>query len=135
MPLPENPGNRLMDDEAFRQLAEQAFAGLPAHFLEAIDNVVVVTEEWPQAEVLEEMEAEPDELMGLYQGWPLPERGASYGGALPDMIYLYRKPILSYCSQTGESVEHCVRHVLIHEIGHYFGFSDEEMEAIECQTE
>jgi len=124
-----------MNEEVFQKLAEQAMAGLPARFLDAIDNVVVVTEEWPDAEVLEEMEAGPTELMGLYQGWPLPERGASYGGALPDMIHLYRQPILAYCEETGETVEHCVRHVLIHEIGHYFGFSDEEMEAIECQTE
>lgn len=124
-----------MDVEAFQQLAEQAFAELPMAFLDAVENVVVVTDDWPDTEVLQEMEAAPDELLGLYQGWPLPERGSGYGGALPDMIYLYRKPILAFCEETGETVEHCVRHVLIHEIGHYFGFSDEEMEAIECQME
>jgi len=123
-----------MDEAAFQALAEKSLSELPQQFLDMIENVVVFTEEWPDAEVMESLDStSPNELMGLYQGWPLPERGASYSGQLPDMIYLYRRPILSFCDETGESLERCVRHVLVHEIGHYFGFTDEEMEAIECQ--
>jgi len=123
-----------MDEAAFQALAERLLLGLPQRFLDMIENVVVFTEDWPSADVMESMSlASPGELMGLYQGWPLPDRGASYAGQLPDMIHLYRRPILRFCDETGESVEACVRHVLVHEIGHYFGFSDAEMEAIECQ--
>jgi predicted Zn-dependent protease with MMP-like domain len=123
-----------MDEAAFQALAEQALSELPQRFLDMIENVVVFTEDWPNADVMEDMgSASPSELMGLYQGWPLPDRGVSYTGQLPDMIHLYRRPILSFCDEMGESVERCVRHVLVHEIGHYFGFTDEEMEAIECQ--
>lgn len=123
-----------MDADAFQQLAEAAFASLPAQFLAAIDNVVVLTDDFPDAEVQREMQIHsPYDLLGLYQGWPLPERGSSYAGHPPDVIHLYREPILAYCREHGEEVAHCVRHVLIHEIGHYFGFSDREMEMIECQ--
>jgi len=120
--------------DQFHFLAEKAMASLPEKFRDAIENVVICIEEEPDTDTLEAMRAESsNELLGLYQGWPLPERGISYAGHLPDTIHLYRKPILAFCDETGELPEHCVRHVLIHEIGHYFGFSDEEMEAIECQ--
>lgn len=118
--------------DQFQSLAEKAMASLPAKFRDAMDNVVVCVEEEPDADTLAEMRAEsPNSLLGLYQGWPLPERGISYAGHLPDTIHLYRKPILNFCDETGELPEHCIRHVLIHEIGHYFGFSDREMEAID----
>ncbi|MDX8410661.1 MAG: metallopeptidase family protein [Mariprofundaceae bacterium] len=123
-----------MNAEEFRQCAEDTYAALPEHFLRAIHNVAVITEDEPGDDILQQMECERHDLLGLYQGWPLPERGASYGGSLPDMIHLYRLPILAYCATTGEDVRHCVRHVMVHEIGHYFGFSDEAMEAIECQS-
>lgn len=120
-----------MEADDFQALAEAAYAALPANFVAAIDNVVVLTDDYPDADVLQEMQAKsPFDLLGLYQGWPLPERGSGYGGHPPDVIYLYRQPILAYCREHGENVARCVRHVLIHEIGHYFGFSDTEMEAI-----
>jgi len=122
-----------MNADEFRQCAEETYAALPEHFLQAIHNVAVITEDEPAEDVLRQMDCEHGDLLGLYQGWPLPERGISYGGSLPDMIYLYRLPILAYCAANGEDVRHCIRHVMVHEIGHYFGFSDEEMEAIECQ--
>jgi len=125
-----------MDESAFQALAERSLSGLPNFFLDMIENVVICTEEWPEPDVMKKLESvSPNELMGLYQGWPLPERGVSYAGQLPDMIYLYRRPILIFCHETGEAVDVCVRHVLVHEIGHYFGFTDDEMEAIECQKE
>lgn len=120
-----------MEADDFQALAEAAYAALPANFVAAIDNVVVLTDDYPDADVLQEMQAKsPFDLLGLYQGWPLPERGSGYGGHPPDVIHLYRQPILAYCREHGENVARCVRHVLIHEIGHYFGFSDTEMEAI-----
>ncbi|OIO68114.1 MAG: hypothetical protein COW19_01895 [Zetaproteobacteria bacterium CG12_big_fil_rev_8_21_14_0_65_55_1124] len=122
-----------MDADDFQALAEAAYASLPTHFVDAIDNVVVLTDDYPDADVQIEMRTNsPFDLLGLYQGWPLPERGGSYGGHPPDVIHLYREPILAYCRAHGEDVAHCIRHVLIHEIGHYFGFSDREMEMIEC---
>lgn len=125
-----------MQMDKFQSVAEAALASLPEYFLDAIDNVVICVEEQADAEQLSESETgSPDDLLGLYQGWPLPERGVSYGGHLPDTIFLYRKPILQFCDETGEEPEHCIRHVLIHEIGHYFGFSDEEMERIERQAD
>lgn len=118
--------------DQFQHLAEKAMASLPEKFRDAMDNVVVCVEEEPDADTLAEMRTESsNSLLGLYQGWPLPDRGISYAGHLPDTIHLYRKPILNYCNETGELPEHCIQHVLIHEIGHYFGFSDREMEAID----
>jgi len=123
-----------VDTVAFQRLAEDAYASLPERFRQAIDNVVIFTEDFPDAGTMERMQAvSPYDLLGLYQGWPLPERGSQYAGQPPDTIHLYRKPILAWCAEHGEDVAHCIRHVLVHEIGHYFGFSDAEMEKIECQ--
>lgn len=125
-----------MQMDQFQSIAEAALASLPEQFRNAIENVVICVEEEPDGDILASVQAaSPDELLGLYQGWPLPERGISYSGHLPDTIHLYRKPILQYCDETGEQPDHCVRHVLIHEIGHYFGFSDEEMEAIDAEAD
>jgi len=124
-----------MQMDQFQYLAEQAMASLPRQFHDAIENVVICVEDEADAETLAAMQEEDSSsLMGLYQGWPLPERGVSYAGHLPDTIHLYRKPILRFCEETGEEPWHCIRHVLVHEIGHYFGYSDKEMEAIECQN-
>jgi Uncharacterized protein conserved in bacteria len=121
-----------MDADAFQRLAEATFASLPERFVRALENVVIVTEAYPDAETLARMKAQSAlDLLGLYRGCPLPERGSTYAGQVPDMIHLYRQPILAWCRRHGEDVGHCIRHVLIHEIGHYFGFSDAEMEAIE----
>ncbi|HKJ84171.1 MAG TPA: metallopeptidase family protein [Mariprofundaceae bacterium] len=121
-----------VDIESFQVAAEEIFAGLPEYFIRGIENVAIFVEEEADAETLERMAFDdPDELLGLYQGLPLPDRGSGYGGYPPDMIHLYRRPILAFCRQHGEEVRHCIRHVLIHEIGHYFGFSDAQMHAIE----
>jgi len=124
-----------MNAETFQKIAEGAYADLPAKFKQAISNVVIFTEDFPDADTMEKMQAASAyDLLGLYQGWPLPERGSQYGGQPPDVIHLYRQPILAYCEAQSEDVNHCIRHVLVHEIGHYFGFSDAEMEVIECRT-
>jgi len=123
-----------VNTDSFQKAAEEAFASLPEHFRQAMDNVVIFTEDFPDAATVVRMQAaSPYDLLGLYQGWPLPERGSQYAGQPPDTIHLYRRPILAWCAEHDEDVRHCIRHVLVHEIGHYFGFSDEEMEMIECR--
>jgi predicted Zn-dependent protease with MMP-like domain len=121
-----------MNAEKFRLVAEQALNDLPESFRMAMENVVIITEDFPATEIMHEMEAQsPFELLGLYEGRPVTERETMSSGALPDMIHLYRKPIMAMCAETGENIDHCIRHVLVHEIGHYFGYSDSEMDAIE----
>ena len=125
-----------MNREEFRLAAEEAFDALPEQFCRALENVVIVTEDFPSAEVRRDMQlADPYELLGLYEGEPVTERSAVTSGSLPDMIHLYRRPILAACEETGEDLRHCIRHVLIHEIGHHFGYSDEQMERIEDEAE
>jgi predicted Zn-dependent protease with MMP-like domain len=121
-----------MNAEEFRFAAEQVLNDLPENFRLAMENVVIVADDFPAAETLQEMNVQsPFELLGLYEGRPATEREATSSGTLPDMIHLYRKPILAMCTETGENINHCIRHVLVHEIGHYFGYSDAEMDAIE----
>ncbi len=125
-----------MDLNEFQRQAELVMASLPHQFRDAMENVVICVEEEADPDTMMEMDAQSaNELLGLYQGWPLPERGVSYAGHLPDTIYLYRKAILTFCDETGEQPENCIRHVLIHEIGHYFGFSDADMLAVEAEAE
>jgi len=124
-----------MDLKEFQRESEKAMASLPQQFRDAMENVVICVDEEADAATLMEMDVvSSNELLGLYQGWPLPDRGVSYSGHLPDTIHLYRKPILKFCDERGEKPEDCIRHVLIHEIGHYFGYSDEEMLMIEEQA-
>ena len=122
-----------MDSRAFEEAANEIFAALPSRFIGSLQNVVIMVSDFPDEAVRREMQLEtPYDLLGLYQGFPITERSISDSGLLPDLIHLYRLPILTFCEETGEQVMHCIRHVLVHEIGHYFGFSDEEMEAIEA---
>ncbi len=124
-----------MDVERFQAEAQRALDELPAMFRLAMENVVIAIEEYPTVGVLADMGLEsPEDLLGLFQGWPLPERPAVAHGELPDMIHLYRRSILAYAEAEGLSVRAVIRHVLIHEIGHYFGYSDEEMAEIEEQA-
>ncbi|PJA24501.1 MAG: neutral zinc metallopeptidase [Alphaproteobacteria bacterium CG_4_10_14_0_2_um_filter_63_37] len=115
----------------FEQEVTRAMAGLPQPFRDAIENVAFFVEDRPDADTLEEMEIDdPDGLLGLYRGIPMEERGSWYAGALPDTIHLYRRPILKEASEFDLDVVALIQEVVIHEVGHYFGFSDEEMEAI-----
>lgn len=124
-----------MDAETFRQTAEQILNELPIRFRRLMENVVIVVEDVASEQVLASMGAAPDELLGLYEGCPITERDAVASGLLPDMIHLYRKPILAMRQQSGRSVEYCIRDVLIHEVGHHFGFSDAQMAVIESVAE
>ncbi|CAN5700671.1 metallopeptidase family protein [soil metagenome] len=120
-----------MTRERFTQLVEEALREIPRRFRDEMKNVAVVVEDEPPPEILEEMEIPPDDtLFGLYQGTPLPERGWSYGNALPDRISIYLGPIVEACADDDE-VRDCVAETVIHEFGHYFGMSEEEIEEIE----
>jgi predicted Zn-dependent protease with MMP-like domain len=114
-------------------LARAALARLPGAFTEHLGDVVLRVEEFADEETLAQLGiADPFELTGLYEGVPLGEKRSDASGALPDRIRLFRQPILDEWIERGEeSLEHLVAHVLIHEVGHHFGLSDEAMHALE----
>jgi len=113
-------------------LAQSALATIPDELKRHLGPVIIRVEDFPDEETEIEMELEsPFDLLGLYRGVALPHKSVSASSATIDMIFLYRRPILDYWCETGEDLTHVVRHVLIHEIGHHFGFSDDDMERIE----
>lgn len=121
----------------FELLAQAAFDRLPDEFAKLCSDVIFNVTEFPEDDVLKELEAEsPFDILGLFSGIGLPQQGyAAQTGQMPNTIHLYRRPILDYWAEHDESLGAIVSHVLIHEIGHHFGFSDEDMEAIEAQVE
>ncbi|MDE0059616.1 MAG: metallopeptidase family protein [Defluviicoccus sp.] len=117
-------------------IARQAFDALPAGFRRLARDVVIQVAEFPDEDTEREMElASPFDLLGLYQGVPIGERDGAGTRQDVDMIFLYRRPMLDYWCETGEELGHVIRHVLIHEIGHHFGLSDDDMERIEEEAE
>jgi len=118
-------------DEIAR-IGEAALAAVPAPLRAHVADVVIRVDDFPDEDTEREMELEsPFDLLGLYHGVSLHERSVLDSGGTPDMIFLYRRPLLEYWAETGETLEDIVRNVLIHEIGHHFGFSDDDMHAIE----
>ena len=123
----------LADIEA---LADAAYASIPRELTRHVDNVIIRVVEFPDEETAEEMELEsPFDLLGLYRGVDLARKSVSAVVSDLDMIFLYRRPLLDYWCETGEDLTHLIRHVLIHEIGHHFGLSDDDMERIEAEAE
>ena len=123
-----------LDD--FVAMAETGFARIPARLRAMVEGVAIRVEEFPDSDTMREMALEtPFDLLGLYVGTPFGEKSVTESAQHPDIIFLYRRPILDYWCETGEDLSHVVRHVLIHEIGHHFGFSDEDMEALERQVD
>jgi predicted Zn-dependent protease with MMP-like domain len=123
------------DAATIERLAEQAIAALPEPFRGHLEGVVLRVEEFADEEVLGQFGIEdPFELSGLYTGRPIGEQSSMISGELPAMIHLYRRPLLDEWAETGVSLEDLVTHVLVHEVGHHFGYSDEEMHAIEAQA-
>jgi predicted Zn-dependent protease with MMP-like domain len=113
-------------------LAGEVFRHLPKRFRDLCAGIVIQVDDFPSDEVLREMEAETEfDLLGLFQGVGLPFRSESAPVQMPNMIWLYRRPILDYWSEHDETLGAIVRHVLVHEIGHHFGLSDADMETIE----
>ena len=120
-----------MNRPEFEQLVADALASIPRRFRQALSNIAIVVEDEPSAQLLHEMEIEPpDTLFGLYQGTPLTERHWGYGNALPDRILLFQGP-LERDSEDDDDLVVAIGETLIHEIGHYFGMSEEEIEEIE----
>lgn len=116
---------RVTEDE-FTALVEQAMERLPPEWVELLDNIAVVVEDEPQPELVREMGMdEHEELLGLYQGVPITERETAYS-ALPDQVVLYRLPLLRVSRNRRELIRE-IRETLTHELGHYFGFADEDM--------
>ncbi len=121
---------------AFEALAGEVFRQLPKRFRELCAGVVIQVDDFPSEEVLDEMRAETEfDLLGLFQGVGLPFRSESAPVQMPNMIWLYRRPILDYWAGHDETLGAIVKHVLIHEIGHHFGLSDADMAAIEQEAE
>jgi predicted Zn-dependent protease with MMP-like domain len=113
-------------------LAREAMRHLPPELLRHADEVPVLIEDFPSEEIEQEMELDtPFDILGLYKGRSLDEKSVSDVPQDIDVIILYRRPILDYWCETGEDLADIIRHVLIHEIGHHFGFSDEDMLRIE----
>ncbi len=122
-----------MQRNAFEKLVADALGGLPRRFRDAMKNLAIIVEDEPSAALLHEMDIEPpDTLLGLYQGTPLTERGWDYGNALPDRILIFQGPHVRD-AEDEEDLVVAIGETLIHEIGHYFGLSEEEIEAIEEQ--
>jgi predicted Zn-dependent protease with MMP-like domain len=137
------PNNPIADPLAWRTvktpslaemelLARDVFTRLPAKFRALCDGLVIRVEDFAPDEVLDDMDIESEfDLMGLFQGVGLPFQSASAPVQMPNMIWLYRRPILDYWAEHDETLGAIVAHVLVHEIGHHFGLSDEDMQAIE----
>jgi predicted Zn-dependent protease with MMP-like domain len=116
-------------------LAHDIFGRLPKTFRDLCEGVIIRVDDFPTREVLEEMNAASEfDLLGLFQGVGLPFRSNDDIARLPNMIWLYRRPILDYWAEHDEALGHIISHVLVHEIGHHFGLSDEDMEAIEADA-
>jgi predicted Zn-dependent protease with MMP-like domain len=121
----------------FERIADQAFARLPETFRALCEGVVVRINDFPDDDTLREMGFDsPFDLLGLFRGAGLAQGGGVLGtGQFPNMIWLYRRPILDYWAEHEETLGHLITHVLVHEIGHHFGLSDEDMERIETAAE
>lgn len=115
-------------------MAHEAFQRLPAEFRALCEGVVIRVEDFPDDDTLRDLECESEfDLLGLFRGIGLAQGAAtSQTGQFPNMVWLYRRPILDYWADHEETLGHLVTHILVHEIGHHFGLSDEDMEAIEA---
>jgi predicted Zn-dependent protease with MMP-like domain len=117
-------------------LASDVYGRLPRRFRDLCAGLVIQVDDFPTEEVLDHMGAESEfDLLGLFQGVGLPFRAESDPIQMPNMIWLYRRPILDYWAEHDETLGAIVKHVLVHEIGHHFGLSDADMEAIESSVD
>jgi predicted Zn-dependent protease with MMP-like domain len=120
----------------FEALAREEFARLPDPFRALCGDLIIRVDDFATEEVLNHMSIEDAfDLMGLFQGVGLPFRSEMTSGQMPNMVWLYRRPILDYWGEHDETLGAVISHVLIHEIGHHFGLSDDDMEALEAQVE
>ena len=134
----DNPwaGRKAPSLEDFEALAAEAYAGLPEELRTLCGDIVIRVADFADDEVLRDMGLDsPYDLLGLFQGVGLAQGGGSHSGEMPNMIWLYRRPLLDYWAEYDETLGDLVTHVLIHEIGHHFGLSDEDMEALEAAAD
>lgn len=116
------------------ELAAAAFEGLPAAFRVLCGDIVITVADFPTQDVMEEMQAGEFDLLGLFQGVGLAHDSATpETGRLPNMVFLYRRAILDYWAEHEEALGDIVTHVLVHEIGHHFGLSDDDIDAVEAR--
>ena len=133
---PKPPFTQAPTLDDLEAIAEAAYAGIPRELTRHVDNVVIRVVDFPDDETLDEMGCETEfYLLGLYRGVDLARKSVADVVTSIDMIFLYRRPLLDYWCETSEDLTHLVRHVLIHEIGHHFGLSDDDMERIEAAAE
>jgi predicted Zn-dependent protease with MMP-like domain len=117
-------------------IAEEAYRRLPDKFRALCEGLVIHVDDFPTDEVLEELQAQTEfDLLGLFQGVGLPFRSDSAPVQMPNMIWLYRRPILDYWAEHEEALGSIITHVLVHEIGHHFGLSDDDMAALEAAAD
>ncbi len=122
-----------MNRSDFAALAERALAAIPGEFLRRVENLSIQIEDWADPETLAEVGFDDRrDLLGFYRGLPLDERGFEQLSILPDVIVLYQRAIEVHARESGEGTLRVIRETLVHELAHYFGFSEEEMEAIEA---
>lgn len=119
-----------MDRRSFEKLVGNALRRLPRRFKQEIKNIAIEVEDHPSREILADMGIEQGSLFGLYQGVPLTEREWNFGNMLPDRIVIYQQPIEAE-ARSGQEIEEIVAETVMHEIGHYFGFADDELREIE----
>ena len=122
--------------EEIEEIAARAYESVPAELRRFVGDVAIRVEDFPDAETEQEMELESEfDLLGLYRGVDLAHKSVTDVVSDIDMIFLYRRPLLDEWCETGEDLTHLVRNVLIHEIGHHFGLSDDDMERIEAAAD
>ena len=134
-PAPRRTGLQF-SRSVFEDVVSDALDRLPDEFAELMENIAIQIEDWPDDDTLRNLDLDPrlDTLYGLYTGIPLDERGGWYGNVLPDVILLYRQPLLDDC-RDREDLIHEIQLTLLHEIGHHFGFTDDDMDAWEREFE
>lgn len=143
----DTPENTLVDPLAWRPvkaltldemevIAADSYRRLPDTFRALCEGVIIRVDDFPSDEVISEMKLESEfDILGLFQGIGLPFRSESAPSQMPNMIWLYRRPILDYWAEHDETLGAIITHVLVHEIGHHFGLSDEDMHAIEASVQ
>lgn len=115
-----------MEKEKFEAFVVEAVKDLPKFFKDKLENISIIIEDFPSLEIQNKMKKGPYQLLGLYQGVPLRKRGLWYQNVLPDKIIIYQKPI-EHIAKTEDEIKTLVRKVVMHEIGHYYGLSEQEL--------
>lgn len=122
-----------MQEKEFEKLVTEAISELPAYFREKMENITIQIADFPDQNTLQRLgRSSPYSVLGLYQGVPVTKRGIHYGNVMPDRIFIYRKPILRK-NRYNPDIKREIKRVVVHEVGHYFGLSDQELYSIEAE--